>query len=183
MEYKIIHLSKEQWKGTILPMGYTTTEYYDVVINYETNHFHVDFIRKTFEKPVIHTPEEYDFPDKLYQEHWEGACAWGIVQKNKLIAAIETCPEDWSNRLLVTELWVDQNYRRMGIGHNLMEMAKKQAIKERRRAIILETQSCNVNAIEFYLKEKFTLIGFDSCCYTNNDIERKEVRLDFGYFY
>lgn len=28
----------------------------------------------------------------------------------------------------------------------------------------------------------FELTGFDSCCYTNRDIDKKELRLDFGYF-
>ena len=118
---------------------------------------------------VNHTPEEYDFPDKLYEDHWENAYAWGVVIDGKLIAAIETCPEAWSNRLRITELWVDDEYQKQGIGHTLMEMAKEQLRRERRRAIILETQSCNVNAIDFYLHEGFTLIGFDSCCYKNND--------------
>ena len=44
------------------------------------------------------------------------------------------------------------------------------AVSQKRRAIILETQSCNTNAIGFYLHQGFELIGFDTCCYTNNDI-------------
>ena len=56
------------------------------------------------------------------------------------------------------------------------------AALEKRRAIILETQSCNTAAISFYEHEGFRLIGFDSCCYSNNDISKKEVRIDMGYF-
>ena len=26
------------------------------------------------------------------------------------------------------------------------------------------------------------LIGFDSCCYTNRDIEKREIRFDMDYF-
>lgn len=100
----------------------------------------------------------------------------------KLIAAIETDVEVWSNRLRITELWVADDYQRKGIGHELIEVAKEQARRERRHTIILETQSCNVNAVDFYQHEGFTLIGFDSCCYKNNDLERKEVRLEFGWF-
>lgn len=100
----------------------------------------------------------------------------------KLAACIETCPEEWSNRLMVTELWVHEKLRRKGIGHALMAVAKQQANLEHRREIILETQSCNVPAISFYLQEGFELIGFDSCCYSNRDIDKKEVRLDLGYF-
>jgi ribosomal protein S18 acetylase RimI-like enzyme len=46
--------------------------------------------------------------------------------------------------------------------------------------LIVETQSCNVPAINFYLKHGFKLIGFDVTAYSNEDIERKEVRLEFG---
>ena len=49
--------------------------------------------------------------------------------------------------------------------------------------IHLETQSCNTNAIGFYLHQGFELIGFDKCCYTNKDIERREVRINLGYFF
>lgn len=63
-----------------------------------------------------------------------------------------------------------------------MELAKNQAVAEGRRAVILETQSCNVGAVGFYLHEGFTLIGFDTCCYSNRDIERREVRLELGWF-
>ena len=29
----------------------------------------------------------------------------------------------------------------------------------------------------------FERIGFDTCCYTNDDIGKKEVRLNLGYFF
>lgn len=185
-QYEIIHLPKEQWKNAIIPMRYTTEEYYDVKIEKNVNGFYTEFSKKKFNTTVTHYPEEHDFPDKLYQEHWEKAFAWGIVDENdgnkELVACIETCPEEWSNRLMITELWVHEKLRRKGIGHALMEIAKEQANLEHRRAIILETQSCNVPAISFYLKEGFELIGFDSCCYSNKDIDKREVRIDLGYF-
>ena len=63
-----------------------------------------------------------------------------------------------------------------------MEKAKSIAAAKDCRAIMLETQSCNTNAIGFYLHEGFTLIGFDLCCYSNRDADRKEVRIELGYF-
>lgn len=183
---KIIHLPKEDWEGTVIPMRYTTNEYYDVQIERDASGFHINMQRQCFDAPVSHYPEEYDFPDKLYLPHWQKACAWGIVGKKdgspQMLACIETCPEEWSNRLMVTELWVHEKLRRRGIGHRLMEIAKAQAVREQRRAVILETQSCNTAAIQFYEKEGFELIGFDSCCYSNNDRQRKEVRINMGYF-
>lgn len=182
MQYEIIYLPKERWQGQILPIGYTTKEYYDVNIHSCQSGFTVRIEKKQLAEPVTHTPEEHDFPDRLYKEHWQGACAWGIVTEGRLAAAIETVPETWSNRLRVAELWVDEPFRKQGIGHGLMEVAKEQARLERRRAVILETQSCNVNAVGFYLHEGFTLIGMDICCYSNEDLEQKEVRLELGWF-
>lgn len=185
-DYKIIPLPKEEWEGTAIPMGYTTEEYYDVSVSGGEDGWSVSMKRSKFDAPVTHTPEEYDFPDKLYQPHWEKAYAWGIVRqadgKKELLACIETCPEEWSNRLMVTELWVHEELRGQGVGHALMAIAKEQAVLEHRRAVILETQSCNAGAIRFYRQEGFELIGFDSCCYSNRDLERAEVRLDLGYF-
>lgn len=183
--YEIIYLDKEQWKGTRIPMpDYTTMEYYDVQVSTESNRFQIQLGRKELEKPIVHMPEEYDYPDRLYADYWEKAYAWGMVDSNgQLLACIETCQEEWSNRLIVTELWVHEKHRRTGIGHTLMAIAKEQARLERRRAIVLETQSCNVNAIRFYLAEGFQLIGVDTCCYSNQDIERKEVRMNFGILF
>ena len=84
---------------------------------------------------------------------------------------------------MVTELWVSDGLRHQGIGKRLMDKAKAIAASQNRRAVILETQSCNTNAIGFYLHEGFELIGLDTCCYTNNDIGRREVRINLGYFF
>lgn len=182
MDFEIIHLPKEQYKDHLIPITYTTGEYYDVAVQPEAAGFTVTIRKESFLNPVTHTPEEYDYPDKLYADYLQKPCAWGILDQGRLIAAIETDPEEWSGRLRITELWVDSDYQRQGIGHALMEVAREQARFERRRALILETQSCNVNAIGFYLHEGFTLIGMDTCCYTNNDPQRKEVRLELGWF-
>lgn len=181
MIYEIIHLPKEKWKGTIIPIKYTTDKYYDVSVNKTDKGFAVEIEKKDFTEPMTHTPEEYNFPDKLYEDHQENAFAWGVLDSGELAAAIETDQELWSNRLRITELWVSERYQKQGVGHALIEIAKEQARRERRRAVILETQSCNVNAIDFYLHEGFSLIGMDTCCYRNNDMQRKEVRLEFGW--
>ncbi|WP_242657946.1 GNAT family N-acetyltransferase [Lachnoclostridium phytofermentans] len=182
MVYEIVHLPKEKWKGTIIPIKYKTDKYYDVIVNKTEKGFTIEIEKKEFTEPVTHTPEENNFPDKLYEDHWENAYAWGVLVNNELVAAMETDQELWSNRLRITELWVEENYQKQGIGHALIEIAKEQARRERRRAIILETQSCNVNAVDFYQHEGFSLIGMDTCCYKNNDLQRKEVRLEFGWF-
>lgn len=182
MEYEIIHLPKEKWKGTNIPLTYTTDQYYDVVMKKTDKGYIIEIVKKNFTVPITHSPEEYDFPDRLYADYWKNAYAWGIMVNGDLIAVIETDQELWSNRLRITELWVSEKYRKQGLGHALINVAKEQARRERRRAVIVETQSCNVNAVDFYQHEGFTLIGMDTCCYKNDDLQRKEVRLEFGWF-
>ena len=183
--YEIVPLPREQWKGTAVPMTVRSGSYYDLEISLpDRGGWVVTMAEKPAEQEIVHTPEEYDFPDRLYQDHWEKAEAYGVVSGNgEMLACIEVCPEEWSNRLMITELWVSEPLRGRGIGKLLMDKAKEVAAGQKRRAIILETQSCNTAAIGFYLHQGFELIGFDTCCYTNDDIGRREVRLDLGYFF
>ncbi len=45
---------------------------------------------------------------------------------------------------------------------------------------VLETQTCNENAIAFYRRSGFEIIGFDLYSYSNEDPERPEVRIELG---
>ncbi|MGN1370341.1 MAG: GNAT family N-acetyltransferase [Aristaeellaceae bacterium] len=184
-KYAIRHLPKERWKGTPIMMVTRSDSYFDVALSpMDDKGCTIQLVRKKAEKEIVHTPDEYDFPDRLYQDYWEDAEAYGILgEQGELLACIEVCPEDWSNRLMVTELWVSEACQKQGWGKRLMDKAKDIAREQGRRAVILETQSCNTNAIGFYLHQGFELIGFDTCCYTNQDIERREVRFNMGYFF
>ena len=185
MHYDIVALPKDQWKGTTIPLITTSDSYYNIEISpLNCDGCTVSIVKKPAKGEIVRTPEEYDFPDSLYQDHWEGAEAYGVVSDSgEMMACIEVCSEEWSNRLMVTELWVSDTLRGKGIGKKLMDKAKEIALRQKRRAIILETQSCNTNAIGFYLHQGFELIGFDTCSYTNNDIGRREVRINLGFFF
>ncbi len=184
-EIEIIALPKDKWKGMPIPLVTRSNSYYDFDIDpLDKDGSTIKIVKKPSEQEIVHTPEEYDFPDSLYQDHWENAEAYGVVsEEGKLLACIEVCPEEWSNRLMVTELWVSDEFQGKGLGKRLMDKAKEVAKNQNRRVITLETQSCNTNAIGFYLHQGFELIGFDTCCYTNNDIGRREVRINLGYFF
>ena len=174
----IIQLEREKWQGYVLPFHYISHNYYDVEIERTSDDFHVSFVIKPFDSPFEYKPEK-DY-DKLFQAHWDDVEAWGIVENERLIAVIETAVEEWSNRLRVTELWIDDEYRRQGIGTALMNIATTRASREKRRVLMLETQSRNETAIAFYLAYGFTLIGFNACEYRNDDLARKEVRMEMG---
>lgn len=181
-ELEIQELSKENWKGTLLPVSYLSDYYYDIWIEKTEDGFHIPIQKKRFEATFRHLPEDGEYPDRLYEDWWENARAFGIVENGTLLAAIEICPEEWSNRLLITELFVGEEIRGQGYGRKLIDLAKTITIQNKYRVLMLETQSSNVNAVDFYLHEGFTLIGFDTCCYTNKDVERREVRFNMGWF-
>ena len=113
MYHDIVALPKDQWKGTAIPLTTRSDSYYDLELSpLNSEGCTVSIVRKPAEKEIVHTPEEYDFPDSLYQDHWEGAEAYGVVSDTgDMLACIEVCPEEWSNRLMVTELWVSDALR------------------------------------------------------------------------
>lgn len=93
---------------------------------------------------------------------------------------VELSHERWNNRMRVSNLWVAEGRRRNGVGAALMEKAVEEACAAGARALVLETQSCNDPAICFYRKMGFSLIGFDLTAYSQADVEKKEVRLEFA---
>ncbi len=96
------------------------------------------------------------------------------------MAFLEISQEDWCNQLRVNELLVEEGFRGRGIGHLLMEKAKEIARINGNRALVLETQTCNYPAIRFYRSCGLKVIGLDTFHYSNEDIEKKEVRLEMG---
>lgn len=42
MENDIIHLPKDKWKGTVIPIGYITEKYYDVAVNKTNKGFSIE---------------------------------------------------------------------------------------------------------------------------------------------
>lgn len=180
MAYEIVPLPKSDWKGVAIPLVYTSEYYYDLDVRRTGDGWEIPIVKRRFDAPFTHRPEDGDYPDGLYADWWEKAEAYGIVEGGALLAAIEVCPEEWSKRLMVTELFVSPALRGQGWGRKLMDLAKALTVEKGCRALMLETQSCNVNAVDFYLHMGFSLIGFDTCCYTNRDVDRREVRFDMG---
>ena len=48
------------------------------------------------------------------------------------------------------------------------------------RMAVLETQSYNFKAISFYKKHGFEIIGFDLFAYSNDAIEKHNIRIEMG---
>lgn len=72
--------------------------------------------------------------------------------------------------------------RSKGVGTLLMNAISDAAKASGARMSVLETQSCNENAIAIavYRKNGFEIIGFDVYSCQNTDPERHEIRIEMG---
>lgn len=172
----IVSLPRDRYEGYAVRFAYETHWYYDVDIQRGAQGFCVSLLRKPFDRP-----RHAQFTDTLYAPHWSLPEAFGILEGGKPVAILEIARELWNRRLRVTNIWVDAAHRRKGHGQRLMDLAKARMADYGMRGIILETQSCNDPAIAFYLSQGFTLAGLDAFCYSNEDLAKKEVRLELAY--
>ncbi|WP_282942501.1 GNAT family N-acetyltransferase [Paenibacillus sp. RC67] len=84
---------------------------------------------------------------------------------------------NWNQYAYIEDIKVDNSLRRYGIGRQLIEKAKCWAKSGNMPGIMLETQSNNVKACQFYESCGFVLGGFDFCVYKGLLKEREETAL------
>ena len=172
-----MHISElpwEQFEGYQVVFSYESKGYYDFKMRSTQNVFAMEFVRTPC------APVHKEFVDHLFAPHWDDPHAYALWDGREMRAILEVTPENWNNRLRVTNLCVQEGYRRRGFGTLLMTRAREIARAQHRRALILETQSCNTAAISFYLSQGLTLMGFNACEYSNEDVARHEMRLEMG---
>jgi len=175
MKTGIIELFKSSVPFPKLEYKYTTNQHYKVQIS----HTKKSWTAKLTLKPLPE-PTQKRFEEQLFAEHVEEPRAFTAIYNDEQIGWIQLGYEKWNNRMRVWELLIKKEHRRKGIGTQLMQHAIKLAKERGARMLVLETQSCNVRAIRFYLKHGYKLIGFDAAAYSNQDIEKNEVRLELG---
>ena len=179
MKHEIQLLEQEKWQNHEVYFSDFADNCYDIKILHENNCFSV-----LMNKVPLKERKIIKYPEKLFASGDSTVKAWGVIENDRLVVGIETIVEgnSQSSRLYVSLLWVDERYRRQGIASALINKAKARAEEEDLRAVYLQTWSCNEHAIAFYVSQGFHLIGFDSCPFTNEDIEKYNVPLKLGYF-
>ena len=175
---EIVPLSESDYAGFVIPFSYTSEYYYDLSYSSSGMDFAFVFRRLPFEHPM-----SFSSRDALFDEWKSGAQTLGILRDGEPAALIQSCTEEWNNRLRVTELWITESLRGQGLGRTLMDCAVLRAKAENRRAIVLETQTSNDHAIGFYRHYGFIPIGCDRISYSNRDAEKHSVRLEMGLFW
>lgn|GEM_PF-547513 len=91
------------------------------------------------------------------------------------VALLDVSFEDWNETAKVWNLYVDVAHRGQGVGRRLIQRAVEWARQPDHlaRALVVETQTNNVPACEFYKANGFELSGIDDHFYTNDDINAK----------
>lgn len=172
---RIVELKKDDSYLLKLSSHYITNRFYDLAIVKKPDGWRLELVLKQFDKPV-----KKSYTGTLFENHIEEPRVFAAVLNDDQIGWIELGYEKWNNRMRVWEFLVKKEFRRKGIGGLLMEFAIKIAKERGARMLVLETQSCDAPAIAFYLMQGFNLIGFDSTAYSNEDIGKREVRLEMG---
>ncbi|MFA5470658.1 MAG: GNAT family N-acetyltransferase [Acholeplasmataceae bacterium] len=171
---KIVSLDQDQFKG------------YEIDVSYQTKHVYLVKIKKskhielTIKKKRIFRNKERSFKMNLFESYIENSDVFGIFERKKLVAVIEGSLETWNNTYRIWNLFVSKRHRKEGFATALYAHIEKQALSLGARAIILEVQSCNGPAISFYEKQGLHFVGLNTLAYTNEDVQRKEVRLEYG---
>ena len=165
-------LDKKTYAGQTFTARYHTNGYYDICP--DEHGFQVQY--KPFDAPV-----ERSFDDVFYGEWLEEPVAFGAFEGETLIGYIEGSPETWNNRFRISNICIfDASRRGKGLGARLLAPMLDAARTSGARMLILETQSCNENAIAFYRQNGFDIVGFDLYAYSNTDPDRHEVRIEMG---
>ncbi len=168
----ILPLDKTAYAGKKFTVRYRTKGYYDICPSAQ------GFL---FRYVPLEAPAEKSFDDEFFGEWLDAPVAFGAFEGEKLIGFVEGAPENWNHRFRLSNICVfDGAQRQKGLGTALMQHITEAARASGARMLVLETQSCNENAIAFYKKNGFEIIGFDLYSYSNTDPERHEVRIEMG---
>ena len=76
MKHPIIPLPREQWQGAdVSPSGTLQPNIMMYRFERRSDGFALSILKKPLEEPITRTPQEHDFPDRLFAAHWQGARA------------------------------------------------------------------------------------------------------------
>ena len=148
---EIWQLDPAVYAGRKFTARYRTKGYYDICA--AEDGFRLRYV-------PLGAPMEKSFDDEFFGEWLEDPIAFGAFEGDICI--------------------FEENARGKGLGTLLMQAIQRAAEAAGARMIVLETQTCNENAIAFYKRNGFSIIGFDLYSYSNDDPERHEVRIEMG---
>lgn len=164
-------LERKDYAGHTFTARYTTDSVYQVT----ATDWSFSLQRRALEKS-----QEFGFTDSLFGDWLEDPVVFGLWDGQTLAAFVEGSVETWHRLFRVSNLYVEPAYRRQSLGRRLLtHMLDYAGTIPGCRGVILETQNCNVPAISLYTRLGFRLCRVDTHEYSNQDLARNQIRLDF----
>lgn len=174
---QIKRLAKKDYPdGKKIIYEYTSDKYYDVSYNEVENGWTLDFTLKSHD-----TPFHKYLEGNIFEDYLKNIECYIAELMGEEVGIISLNHEKWNNVLRINDIHIYQSAQNKGIGSRLMELAKERALEIGARAIVLETQTSNYPAIQFYRNLGFKFTGCDLLSYSNSDLEKKEVRIEMGF--
>ena len=157
---------------------YESDFYYDIKIQTISvrKRWKINIQKKRFQTTFKKYVEELIFNDFIREAEYYVALNEDYIE----IGWFSISKQKWNNTARLWGIDVKKECRRQGIGTILLEYGISKAKEWKCRALILECQSSNYPAISFYFQNGFNLTGFDLISYSNEDIEKHEVRLEMS---
>ena len=175
-DIKIRRMDKDSLKDRKTTFSYGSPGHYKVNIGKEGDGWTISLRREMFDKPFVKCNEN----DVTVQDYKGDSEIFFAFIDGEETGQLQIELQDFSKSMRVWDIDVWPSFRRMGVGTALIEKCMERARESGARRIVLETQSSNLPAINFYRKMGFDLIGLDGSHYHNDDMERGEVRLEMA---
>lgn len=113
------------------------------------------------------------YPRALEQlvDDWQQGEGFFVAEEGDQIRGyLDGRVQPWQELLWVTNLAVDKEYRRRGIGSALVRHARQWAREQGLLGVLVEAATKNYPAVHFYEKLGFRFCGFNDQYYLNQDI-------------
>ena len=173
----IKQIFKEEYpQGKEVAYSYESDWYYDVIPQTMEQGWTI-MLQK---KPFSSTYRKHLIQD-LFDEYKGDAEFYLALRDGQEVGVLCLSYVAWNQTTRISDLYIHPECKRQGIGKQLMHFAIERARKLGARLLALETQTSNYNAIEFYKACGFQLVGVDLMSYSNEDMEKKDVRIELGY--
>lgn len=161
--------------GKFISYEYQSDYYYDVRMESNERGWNLHLVVEKFEK----TFKKRDL-DNLFEDDRGELEYYAALLHKQEVGIITINYSDWNQSCVICDLYVYEEFKRQGIGRELIHFACDRAKELNCRMITLETQTSNHPAIQFYVACGFTLVGINVMSYSNHDIEKKEVRIELA---
>ena len=174
-DFEMIELAKNDAYLKEIGSKYTSSHYYEVSVRANSEGWRIELTRKAFDETL-----NKEYHGKLFEDHVQEPRVFAARTGGREVGWIELGYDRWNNRMRVWEFLVVEDFRKKGIGTLLMNHAVRIAREKGARMLVLETQTNNAKAMDFYLRFGFQFMGLDIAAYSNDDAGKREVRLEMG---